>query len=109
MSLIDQYSPTLRYFSPARRALVVIAKEGVVLSRRIDDDDCRRKKAHLSYEEWLTLSRGGGGKATAAGRADAFSPRHRGRKQSFFPILRMPAIAQVDNARCLHFRELACK
>ncbi len=50
MSLIDQYSPTLRYFSLARRALVVIAKEGVVLSRRIDDDDCRCKKAHLSYD-----------------------------------------------------------
>ncbi len=102
MSLIDRYSPTLRYFSPARRALVVIAKEGVVLSRRIDDDDWRliaRKKAHLSYEEWLTLSPGGGGKATAAGRVDAFSPRHRGRMQSFFPILRIPAIAHVDNAR----------
>jgi hypothetical protein len=46
-------------------------------------------------------------KGPAARRADVFSPRDRGRKQSFFPILRMPAIAQVDNARCFHFGELA--
>jgi hypothetical protein len=39
MSLIEQYSPVLRYFSPTARALVTLTSEGVTLIRRIDDDD----------------------------------------------------------------------
>lgn len=60
MSLLSQYTILLRYFSPSRRALVAIAAEGVVLQRRIDDDDrkiaARRKPEH-PYEKWIEAKR----------------------------------------------------
>jgi hypothetical protein len=60
MSLIDQYSPVLRYFSPTARALVTLTSEGVTLIRRIDDDDWKiraRKKESISYDEWIAIKR----------------------------------------------------
>ena len=60
MSALDQYSEVLRYFSPALRALISITREGVVLTRRIEDYDWKiaaRKKEHLSYEEWIAIKR----------------------------------------------------
>jgi len=35
MSLIDQYSPILRYFSPSAHALVTLAPEGVTLIQSV--------------------------------------------------------------------------
>ncbi len=58
MSLINQESPVLRYFSPTARALVTLTSEGVTLIRRIDDDDWKiraRKKESLSYDEWIAI------------------------------------------------------
>ena len=60
MSLIDQYSPILRYFSPSARALVALTSEGVTLIRRIDDEDWKvraRKSESLSYDEWIAIKR----------------------------------------------------
>jgi hypothetical protein len=58
MSLLDQYTPVLRYFSPAKHALVTLTKEGLTLIRRVDDDDWQiagRKKEALSYDEWIAI------------------------------------------------------
>ncbi|HUZ92205.1 MAG TPA: hypothetical protein VMU78_09935 [Methylocella sp.] len=60
MSLLDQYTPVLRYFSPAKRALVTLTKEGATLIRRLEDDDWKiaaRKKQALSYDEWIAIKR----------------------------------------------------
>jgi hypothetical protein len=48
MSLIDQYSPILRYFSPSARALVALTSEGVTLIRRIDDEDWKVKRQNIA-------------------------------------------------------------
>ncbi|MGO9233740.1 MAG: hypothetical protein ACLP4V_06490 [Methylocella sp.] len=60
MSLIDQYSPVLRYFSPSARALAALTSEGITLIRRIDDGDWKvraRKRKSLSYDEWIAIKR----------------------------------------------------
>jgi hypothetical protein len=60
MSVLDQYTPVLRYFSPAKHALVTLTKEGLTLIRRVDDDDWQiaaRKKEALSYDEWIAIKK----------------------------------------------------
>jgi hypothetical protein len=60
MSIIDQYSVEMRYFDPKRRALVAIAKEGVVLTQRVEDEDWKvsaRKKPDVPIEQWLEIKR----------------------------------------------------
>jgi hypothetical protein len=62
MSIIDQYSPVLRYFSPSARALVPLTSEGITLIRRINDEDWKiraHKKESLSYDEWIAIKRRG--------------------------------------------------
>ena len=60
MTLLAQYTEDLRYFHPYRRAMVVIAREGVVLRKTIDDEDwrlCARKKPEIPYDDWLAAKR----------------------------------------------------
>jgi len=60
MSLPGQHTPVLRYFSPARMALVALTSDGLTLIRRIEDEDWKiaaRKKQSPTFEEWLAIKK----------------------------------------------------
>ncbi|MCI0465892.1 MAG: hypothetical protein L0Y57_02630 [Beijerinckiaceae bacterium] len=39
MTLLDQHTPVLRNFSPARMALIALTSDGLTLIRRMEDED----------------------------------------------------------------------